>query len=179
MKKIIALGASNSINSINKKFAYYAADLIENVEVNKLDLNNYELPLFSIDIENAAGIPEDAKVFSNEIENADGIVLSLAEHNSNFTAAFKSITDWVSRLDGKTWRNKKVLLLSTSPGGRGGASAMEIGLKNLPFAGAQIISHFSLPRFYDNFKNEDIVDVKLKQDFLEALGKFKKALTED
>jgi NAD(P)H-dependent FMN reductase len=46
MKKIITIGASTSKKSINKIFAEYTGDLVTNVEVIKIDLNNYEMPIF-------------------------------------------------------------------------------------------------------------------------------------
>ena len=41
MKKIVALGASNSKESINKKLASYVANKITNSTLNILDLNDY------------------------------------------------------------------------------------------------------------------------------------------
>ena len=53
--KIIAFGASPSKNSINKKLATYAATLFENAEVEVLDLNDFQMPIFTVDIEPAIG----------------------------------------------------------------------------------------------------------------------------
>ena len=52
MKKILALGASNSKNSINKTLAIYAAKQIENTEILVIDLNDFDIPLYGIDIRN-------------------------------------------------------------------------------------------------------------------------------
>ena len=93
--QILAIGGSNSRNSINKTLASYAASLIESAEVRIADLNDFELPLYSSDIEKASGIPENAVKFIELISSADGIVLSLAEHNGSFSAAFKNIFDWM------------------------------------------------------------------------------------
>ena len=49
MKNILAFGASSSINSINKKFANYSSKQIPNSRTNLLDLNDFEMPIFSID----------------------------------------------------------------------------------------------------------------------------------
>jgi len=49
MKKIIAFGASSSIHSINKKLATYAASCVPNAQATILDLNDYEMPIFSVD----------------------------------------------------------------------------------------------------------------------------------
>ena len=135
MKKILAFGASNSKNSINKKFAQYAANQLSNVEINFVDINDFELPLFGVDRESEKGIPEQANQFAQLIESSDGIVISLAEHNSNYTVAFKNLTDWISRLEGKVWKGKNMFLLSTSPGGRGGAGVMNIAMNTIPYSG--------------------------------------------
>lgn len=49
MKKIIAFGASSSKTSINKELATYAAHQFQNASVEVLDLNDYEMPIFSTD----------------------------------------------------------------------------------------------------------------------------------
>jgi len=177
MKKILAFGASNSKNSINKKFARYAANQISDVEVNFVDLNDFELPLYGIDREKENGIPEQANQFAQLIESSDGIVVSLAEHNSNYTVAFKNLTDWISRLEGKVWKGKNMFLLSTSPGGRGGAGVMNIAMNTIPYSGGNITANFSLPKFYDAFSEEKgILDEDLKKSFQEQLAKFQDAL---
>jgi NAD(P)H-dependent FMN reductase len=62
MKKIIAFGASSSKDSINKQLATYAAGQFKNASVEVLDLNDYEMPIFSTDKE-AASIPTLATDF--------------------------------------------------------------------------------------------------------------------
>jgi len=52
MKKIITIGGSNSKNSINKQLAEYTGDMLKDVDLIKVDLNNFDMPLYSIDIEN-------------------------------------------------------------------------------------------------------------------------------
>ena len=81
--KIIAFGASPSKNSINKKLATYAANLFENAKVELLDLNDYQMPLFSVDIEAEIGHHELAKAFLVKIASADFLVVSMAENNGN------------------------------------------------------------------------------------------------
>ena len=55
-KKIIAFGASSSKQSINKQLATFAANQFQNVSVEILDLNDYEMPIFSVDKEKENGI---------------------------------------------------------------------------------------------------------------------------
>ncbi len=177
MRKILAFGASSSKNSINKKFAAYVANQIINAEVTLIDLNDYEMPLFSVDKEKENGVPDVAQRFLDLIKSHDAIVMSLAEHNGNYTAAFKNLIDWASRMEKKLFQEKPLFLLSTSPGGRGGLNSMNIGLHYLPFLGANILAHFSLPRFFDNFSGESgVSDPGLAKDFEEQMEKFTKYL---
>jgi NAD(P)H-dependent FMN reductase len=149
--KIIAFAGSNSQNSINKKLATYTASLFENAETEVLDLNDFQMRLFSVDIETEIGQHPLAKVFLDKIAAADVLVVSLAEHNGNYSVAFKNVIDWCSRINGKVFQGKPMLLMATSPGGRGGASVLEIAKANFPRFGALLKGTFSLPSFNDNF----------------------------
>lgn len=152
--KVIAFAGSSSKQSINKKLAIYGAGLIEGAEIEVLDLNDYELPLFSVDIEKELGKPEIARTFLEKMESADIIVLSLAEHNASFSAAFKNIYDWASRQNKVVFANKPMLLLATSPGKGGGRNVIETAKISLPKYGGNIITTFFLPQFNDNFDVE-------------------------
>ena len=153
--KIIAFGASSSKNSINKKLATYAATLFENAAIEILDLNDYELPLYSIDKEAELGKPELAGQFLEKLISADILVISLAEHNASFTAAFKNIYDWASRQDKNVFQQKPLLLLATSPGKGGGRNAIETAKISLPRYGGNIKATFFLPSFNENFDVEN------------------------
>ena len=176
MKNILTIGASTSRNSINKILAEYAGELLKNVNLIKVDLNDYEMPLFSVDIENEKGFPQSTIEFNNIIDKADGFIISLAEHNGAYSAAFKNSFDWLSRIDGKVWRNKPMLLLSTSPGGRGGQSVMELALSRFPHSGGKITGSMTFPSFFDNFQNGDIVNSELKTSLIGQVNTFEKAL---
>jgi len=162
MKKIITLGGSNSKKSINKQLAEFTGALVNNVELIKIDLNDFEMPIYSIDIENEKGFSKGVIDLNKTFEDADGFVVSLAEHNGAYAAVFKNIYDWLSRVDTKVWRDKPMLLLSSSPGGRGGQTVLDLALEKFPRMGANIIGSFSLPSFYDNFKDGDIVNEVFK-----------------
>lgn len=171
MKKIIAFGASSSSTSINKQLATYAASLFDNCSVEVLDLNDYELPLFSVDKEKANGIPTLAHDFYNQLGTADLIIISFAEHNGAYSAAFKNTFDWISRINGKTFQEKPMLLLATSPGARGGSSVLEIAKNRFPFQGGIVKGSFSLPSFNDNFDSEKgITNAELKNQLLEIVS---------
>lgn len=177
MKKVLAFGASNSKNSLNKKLALHAMNQLKDVEKTFIDLNDFEMPIYGIDKEHTNGIPELAVQFKELVKNTDGIIISFAEHNGNFSAAFKNVMDWISRIEGKIWENKKMFALSTSPGVRGGKSVMDIALGTLPHRAAEIVAHFSLPSFKENFsETKGIINKDLNSDFKKQLEIFTNSL---
>lgn len=170
MKKIIAFGASSSKNSINKQLANYVANQFQNANIDLLDLNDYEMPLYSVDKEKNQGIPELAKAFFAKLGNADLILISFAEHNGAYSTAFKNIFDWISRIDGNTFQGKQMLLLATSPGPRGGSTVLEIAKNRFPFQGGIVKGSFSLPNFNNNFDAEKgITNLEFKNQLTEII----------
>lgn len=162
MKKIITIGGSNSKASINKVLAEYVGELVGNVELVKVDLTDFEMPLFSLDVEAEIGSPKGAIALNKVVESADGFVISLAEHNGAYSVAFKNAFDWLSRINGEVWRNKPMLLLATSPGPRGGQTVLEIALGRFPFNGGNIVGSLPFPSFSENFQNDAVVNPDLK-----------------
>jgi chromate reductase len=61
--KVIAFAATNHSKSIKKLLVEYAASLLTQVEVEIIDLNDYELPLYGQDKEHELGHPKLAKAF--------------------------------------------------------------------------------------------------------------------
>ncbi|UEG50341.1 NAD(P)H-dependent oxidoreductase [Ferruginibacter lapsinanis] len=170
--KIIAFGASYSKDSINKKLAAFAASYFPNEKTEIIDLNNYPLPLFTVDAEKEIGQPQAAKDFLNKISTAGILIISVAEHNGSYTTAFKNLFDWASRINLKMFEGKKLLLLATAPGPRGGISALEAAVARFPIHGAEIIGSFSLPKFAENFsEKKGIINEGLKASFDELMNK--------
>lgn len=176
MKNIIAFAGSNSKVSINKQLAVYASGLVEGVNVSVLDLNDYVLPLYGMDLEKEKGFPENAHKFLDLLKSTDGIILSLAEHNGTYSTVFKNLFDWLTRIEGKMFFNKPMLLMATSPGGRGGATALEIAKARFPFHDANIVEVFSLPFFGNNFANGKITNEDFDEQLKNAVQQFKNAL---
>lgn len=175
MKKILVFGASSSKKSINKQFAEFAAKE-STFEYHLIDLNDFEMPLYSADIEMTSGIPEKARKFKDLINNSKGIIISLAEHNGSYTAAFKNLLDWSSRVEKGLWSNKPMLLMATSPGRRGGKNVLDHALGYFPHMGAKIIAHYSLPSFNENFDGKKIKHQEILDAFNMELDKFIKII---
>jgi chromate reductase len=152
--KLLAFAASNSRKSINKQLVTYAASLVDGAEIEVLDLNDYELPLFSEDREKELGHPELAKAFLSRIAASDALMISFAEHNGSYSAAWKNLFDWSSRLGKKVFQDKPMVLLSTSPGARGGASVLAAATGSAPFFGGDVKASLAIPSFHENFDVE-------------------------
>ncbi len=170
--KVLAFAATSSRNSINKQLANYAASQIEGAQVELLDINDYEMPLFSEDREKELGQPELAHAFFKKIGEADALVISFAEHNGSYTAAYKNLFDWTSRIDQKVFQNKPVLILATSPGPGGASTVLAAASGSAPYFAAQVKGALSIPSFYDNFdlENGELINRELNDQLLSALS---------
>ena len=122
------------------------------------------------------GFPSEVIRLHSKIREADGIIISVAEHNGNITAFFKSIIDWVSRYDRKFLLGKKWLLFSAAPGRRGGASALAIAKKTLNYFKGDLIGTYSLSNFRSTLIDGDIIDESIKNEIDGLINKFIKYL---
>ncbi|WP_397445885.1 NADPH-dependent FMN reductase [Polaribacter sp. R77954] len=172
MKKILAFAGSTSSTSINKQLATFAAENLQNTAFEVIDLRDFKMPIYSEDEEKENGLPEDAKRFSALFDSYDGFILSLAEHNSSYTAAFKNIYDWSSRVEGNVFRDKPLLLMAASPGGLGGQFVLAAGIARFSRMGAKELVSFSFPNFYANFKEGKVVNEELLTVLLEKVNEF-------
>jgi NAD(P)H-dependent FMN reductase len=158
--KILSFAATSSKQSINKQLVTHATEQLVRVagpdaDVEVIDLNDYEMPIYSIDREKESGIPPEAHEFFSKIREADAVLISFAEHNGTYTAAFKNIFDWASRIEMRLFAGKPMALLSTSLGPGGGQNVLRTATEGLPFFGADVRGSFSLPKFFANFDSEN------------------------
>lgn len=168
--KLLAFAASTSTKSINKQLVGYATRLLEDeraetVTIETIDLNDYEMPIYSTDRQEADGIPAAANDFYERIGRADAILISFAEHNGFYTAAYKNIFDWVSRIDMRVYQDKPAVLLAASPGPGGGRNVLDAAVRSGQFFGYEVTGSLSIPAFNDNF---DITTGSLSNPELDA-----------
>lgn len=169
--KLLAFAASNSSTSINKQLVTYATTLVQAKQTRILDLNDYELPLYSEDKNKMLGEPELAKEFLAQIAWCDVLMISFAEHNLSYSVAYKNIFDWASRINPKVFQNKPLILMATSPGQRGGLSVLQTAIHTAPFFKGVVKGSFSLPNFYENFdiKQGCITHEAKKEELIQTL----------
>ncbi len=174
--KLLAFAATSNSKSINKQLATYAASLVKGATVDILDINDYEMPLFSQDKEEILGQPEQAKAFYAKLAQADAIIISFAEHNGSYTAAYKNLFDWTSRIDQKLFQNKPMVLLATSPGPGGANTVLTAATSSAPYFAGDVKASLSVPSFFDNFdsENQAISNPQILDQLQSALAKLSK-----
>jgi NAD(P)H-dependent FMN reductase len=155
--KVLTLAATNSRNSINKQLVKFASTKLVDSEIDFVDINDFDLPIYNIDLEEEYGIPKTAHSFAKRIEQADAVLISLAEHNGNFTVAFKNLFDWLSRIDRNVYQNRPVIFLATSPGPSGAKNVLKLATEAAPHFGGKVVGSLSIPSFYDNFNSDNQV----------------------
>lgn len=172
--KILAIAGSNSDTSINRQLVTYATTIFKNAEIEIVDMNDFEMPIYKHQREVESGVPQEAQDFASKIDNADVLLVSLSEHNGTYSTAFKNVFDWTSRIKQRAvWNEKPMLLMATATGGRGGLGVLETAEKRFPLHGGNIIEIFTLPFFNDNFDkdNQKISNAEKDSELREKINK--------
>lgn len=161
MKKIIAFSGSNSSKSINQQLIHAVSKLLsepqsQSVQIEIIDLRDYPAPLYGPDLEREDGYPDSMMQLDAKMKEADGFIVSSPEHNGSMPAFLKNALDWQSRIRKKIFLDLPIVFLSTSPGGRGGASALQHLLDIMPYRGATVIGGHPVGSF-----NGKVVDGEL------------------
>ena len=176
MSSIIALSGSNSTKSINTMLLDYIVTTIHSHKASRLSLLSYDIPMYNLEQER--GIPVDVQIIKNKIAEADGVIIAVNEHNGMVSAFFKNIFDWLSRADRNFLAGKKLLVVSTSPGARGAASALNYIKETAPRFGGEVVESFSFPSFQDNFDvtQSSITNSDLEMGISQVVASFLQAL---
>ena len=174
MNNIVAFAGSNSSTSINFRLVKYASQQIPEAEIQIFNMINYPFPLYSQDLEKEKGFSNSLAELHSDFKKAKAFIISVNEHNHNLSAYFKNLIDWLSRFDRRFLENKKIFLMSTSPGRGGAVKSRDIAARLLTNVGGEVVSTFSLPSFNHNFSLEEnrIINEEYEQLFKEALSLF-------
>lgn len=180
MATILAFAGSNSSTSINHKLVSYLSEQVKDADVQLLRLSEINPVMYSEDEQRENGFPEEIEYLFEQIKKADGLLISVNEHNGNPSAFFKNILDWLSRLERKFLEGKKIFLLSTSNGARGGLGSLEVVKNMLPRFGGEIVDTFPVPSFKENFSEREFefTNAELKVELLNKLENFTKSVQE-
>lgn len=177
MNRILGFSGSFSNESINHELINYTSSLVNESEVNVIRLSDFDAPVYRKELEKEHGIPESIKKLQLLFNKADAFIISTPEYNSSIPGGLKNTFDWLSRLEGKIFQDKPVLLMAASPGGRGGQSVLNHLSGVIPFWGAKLIGPFSFPKFSENFQDGKVVEPELDGKLRSLVGELESKLS--
>jgi chromate reductase len=125
---IVLVPGSRRDDSLNAALARHAASIMaeRGAEPMVLHLDEYDMPMYDGDCEEAVGIPEAAVRLHDVLVGADAVVFVSPEYNSAPTPLLKNVIDWVTRVSKRPLEGKPVGIMSATPGSGGGVTGLEV-----------------------------------------------------
>jgi NAD(P)H-dependent FMN reductase len=163
MPKILAFAGSIRHDSWNRKLIRSAVDATRAAggDVTLIDLADYPLPLYSGDLEDRDGLPDNAQRLKALFKAHDAFLIASPEYNSSMPPLLKNTLDWVSReWQGESglvpYQNKIAAILAASPGAFGGMRMLPHLRQILNTLGVLVLpGQFSLPHADKAFDEEN------------------------
>lgn len=139
--QILAFCASARRESFNRKFLAVAVQAAREAgcEVTLADPNDFAMPLYDGDLEDAQGMPQNAVKLSGLIASHHGLLIASPEYNSMITPLLKNTIDWCSRSDTNPFEGRVAAVLSASPGPLGGTRSLQMAQALLLKLGCHIV----------------------------------------
>jgi chromate reductase, NAD(P)H dehydrogenase (quinone) len=139
--RILAFSGSARRESLNRKLLAVVVDATRAAggEVTLLDLNEYPLPLYHGDLEDAQGMPAPAQKLVELIRTHDALLIASPEYNSQMTPLLKNTIDWCTRADENPLIGKVAAIVSASPGHFGGIRSMTLARSLLTHLGCHVV----------------------------------------
>jgi len=130
--KILIIPGSLRSGSRNAKLAAAAAAgfLQAGVDVTRISLGDFALPIYDGDLQGKSGVPKNAINIKRMIAAHQGVLLVTPEYNSSVPALVKNSIDWVSRVQdpsesrGQVFRERAFAIAAASEGRLGGTRAL-------------------------------------------------------
>lgn len=144
------------------------------LELKKINLEDYDMPVYNGDIEDHQGIPATVLQLCGLVSEADAVVISTPEYNGSISGAFKNMLDWTSRKKPNCWEKKSVLLLGASPGALGAVRGLWHTRQPLDVLKARLYPEMmGLQRAGEAFDEKDLLkDTKNKESLKNILDGF-------
>ena len=175
---ILVIPGSLRTGSLNARLAAAAVDAFvrADVEVNRLSLADYPLPIYDGDLESNSGVPAAAVSLKRMIGAHDGVLLVSPEYNSAPPPLLKNAIDWVTRVEdpgetkGEVLRRRPFALASASDGKLGGTRCLAALRLILSGCRALVIpNQLALSFASDAYDDTDRLKHKADSDALNAM----------
>ncbi|WP_375413550.1 NADPH-dependent FMN reductase [uncultured Bradyrhizobium sp.] len=130
--KILVIPGSLRSGSLNVKLAAAAAQELARagVEVTRISLGDFPLPIYDGDLQTKSGVPKHAVNLKRMIGAHHGVLIVTPEYNSSLPPLLKNAIDWVSRVQephetrGQVFRDRAFAMAAASAGRLGGARCL-------------------------------------------------------
>jgi NAD(P)H-dependent FMN reductase len=130
--KILVIPGSTRTGSLNVRLAAVAAREFAraDVEVTRISLGDFPLPIYDGDLEANSGVPKHAVNLKRMIGAHHGVLIVSPEYNSSLPPLLKNAIDWVTRVrdahetQGEVFRGRPFALAAASAGKLGGARCL-------------------------------------------------------
>jgi chromate reductase len=130
--KILIIPGSMRTGSHNVKLAAAAAYEFAqaDVQVTRISLADFPLPIYDADLQAKSGIPKHAINLKRMIGAHQGVLIVTPEYNASVPALVKNAIDWVSRVQdphesrGQVFRDRAFAIAAASESRLGGARAL-------------------------------------------------------
>ena len=176
--KILVIPGSLRTGSHNAKLAAQAAYEFAKagVEVTRVSLIDYPLPIYDADLQVKSGVPKNAVNLKRMMAAHHGILLVTPEYNSSIPALLKNMLDWVSRVQdphemrGQVFRQRTFAIAAASESRLGGTRALSALRLILSSLQAQVIpSQLALSFAHQAYDDMDRLKNPADSDALQAL----------
>lgn len=145
--RILFMAGSTRTGSFNAQLAEAAARTAEkrgDIDVTRVNLSHYNIPIYNGDLEQEKGIPQDVRDLRQLFASHHGFCIASPEYNSTLSPLLVNALHWISRPDGDVpglvaFRGKVAGLVAASPGALGGLRGLVPLRMMLGNIGVQVI----------------------------------------
>jgi NAD(P)H-dependent FMN reductase len=130
--KILVIPGSQRTGSRNVRLAAAAAYAFAQagVDVTRISLGDFPLPIYDGDLQAKSGVPKNAVNLKRMIGTHHGVLFVTPEYNSSVPALVKNTIDWITRVQdtnasrGQVFRERPFAIAAASEGRLGGSRAL-------------------------------------------------------
>jgi len=171
--RILAFSGSARRESLNRKLLAVTVEAARAAggEVTLLDLNDYPLPLYHGDEEDAGGLPANAAKLVGLIREHHALLIASPEYNAMFTPLLKNTIDWCTRAEGNPFEGRVAAVVSASPGMFGGIRSMTLLRQLLTHLGCVVVpAQCVLPQAHKAFDEAGVLKDERARKAVQALA---------
>ncbi len=130
--KILVIPGSLRTGSLNVRLAGAVARefALAGVDVTRISLGDFPLPIYDGDLESERGVPREAVNLKRMIGAHHGVMIVTPEYNSSLPPLLKNAIDWVTRVEdphetpGQVFRERPFAIAAASEGKLGGTRCL-------------------------------------------------------